>query len=160
MLDRAGHLFGAVEREPADLAEVRALAGCLEVEPLELGVVLVGAGRDGELALLVVPVDDVLEIASQRWTPCYAVSVNRIGCVSVVRSVPDDEVLVAVVDYRWEATVGIVFGECRSLVLVLIGLEEDGLVGQAKLLEDESNLPTIKHTAISVLFVLVRRAIP
>ena len=149
MRDRAGHLFGVVEREPADLAEVRALAGCLEVEPLELGVVLVGAGRDGELALLVVPIDDVLAIASQRWTPCYAVSVNRIGYVNVVRSVPDDEVVVAVVDYRWEATIGVVFGEFRSLVLALVGLEEDGLVGHAKLLEDESDLPTLRKIRIS-----------
>ena len=59
-LDRAGHLFGVGGHEPADLAEVRALAGCLEVEPLELGVVLVGAGRDGNFVLLVVLVDNVL----------------------------------------------------------------------------------------------------
>ena len=60
-LNRAGHLFGVVEREPAHLAEVRALAGRLEVEPLELTVVFVGARRDRDLALLVVLVDDVLD---------------------------------------------------------------------------------------------------
>ena len=60
-LDRAGQLFRMVDREPAGLAEVRALAGRLEVKPLELSVVLVGARRDGDLVLVVVLVDDVLD---------------------------------------------------------------------------------------------------
>ena len=60
-LDRGGHLFGVEGYEPAGLAEQRALARRLEVEPLELSVVLIGAGRDGDLAFLVVSVDDVLD---------------------------------------------------------------------------------------------------
>ena len=82
-------------------------------------------------------------------------SENRIRHVSVIGSVPDDEVIVAVVDYRRDATVGVVSGELRSLEFALVELEEDGLVGQAKLFENESNLPTIKRVAVSILFVLI-----
>ena len=62
------------------------------------------------------------------------------------------------VDYRWDTTVGIVFGVFGSLVLALVESEVDGLVGQAKLFEDESDLPTIKGGTVSNLFVFVRIA--
>ena len=59
-VDRALDLLGVVPREPDGLAVVRALARCLEVEPLQLAVVLVGTWCDRDLVLLVVLVDDVL----------------------------------------------------------------------------------------------------
>ena len=63
------------------------------------------------------------------------------------------------VDYRRDATVRVVFGELRSPMLALVELEEDGLIGQAKLFEDESDLPTIERVAVSILSVLIRIAI-
>ena len=46
--------------EPERLAKVRTLARGLEEEPLELGVVLVGAGCERNIASLVVLAGDVL----------------------------------------------------------------------------------------------------
>ena len=49
-----------IESEPADLSKVRALARCLEVEPLKLGVFLVAIGN-GQLVLFVILVNNVLK---------------------------------------------------------------------------------------------------
>ena len=45
-LDRARDLLGVEEAEPRRLAKVRALAGRLEVQPLELGIVSLRARND------------------------------------------------------------------------------------------------------------------
>ena len=50
-----------VKEEPACLAEVRALAGSLEVQPLELDELLVVASRNGDLVFGIVLVNDVLD---------------------------------------------------------------------------------------------------
>ena len=58
-LDGAGNLLGVIHREPGDLAEIGALAGCLEVKPLELLVLLVSV--HGNREVLVVFIDQVLD---------------------------------------------------------------------------------------------------
>ena len=46
------------------------------------------------------------------------------------------------VDERGNATVGVELGELGGLVLALVELQVDRLVGQAKLLKNEGDLPT------------------
>jgi hypothetical protein len=61
-----GELLGVVVGEPGFLAEVGALAGGLEVEPLVLGVLLLAAGVV-ELVGGVVGLGEVLEDGAGLW---------------------------------------------------------------------------------------------
>ena len=56
---------------------------------------------------------------------------------------PDSEVVVLVVDKRGDTTIGVVLrSELRRLVLAFPKIEKDSLIGQAKFLQDDGDLPT------------------
>lgn len=78
----AGDVFWVELAEPGGLAKVRALAGHLKVQKL-LEVVFLGKGRDVELVVLVVRVDQVLEDGA-RLPQCDArVGILNRGCSAV-----------------------------------------------------------------------------
>ena len=54
---------------------------------------------------------------------------------------PDNEVVVAVVDDSRDAAIGVVLGELGSFVLAFLEVKIDRFVRQAKLREHESDLP-------------------
>ena len=58
-----------------------------------------------------------------------------------MRCEPQHEVVVRVINNRGEAAVRVVLGELRRLLLAGLEVEEDGLVGQAELLENDRDLP-------------------
>ncbi|OJD27763.1 hypothetical protein ACJ73_00833 [Blastomyces percursus] len=59
--NRTGQLFQVVILEPERLAEIGALAGDLEIEPLDGVSVLCSSGLEAQLVLLVVGGDEVLD---------------------------------------------------------------------------------------------------
>lgn len=55
--------------------------------------------------------------------------------------IPENEVVVAMVNNSWNTTVRVQFEVFRVLLLGSLEVEEDGLKGKSKLLEDGSDLP-------------------
>ena len=76
-LDGGGELFGVEAREPDRLAEVGALAGELEGEPLA-GVVLLGEGGVGEIVGRVILFDEVLD--DSAGFPQFEAGVGVLDC--------------------------------------------------------------------------------
>ena len=81
---------------------------CLEVEPLKLDVVLLCARCGGDLALLVVLIDDILN-------NCARLPINypSASCMIFVDSqdAPDHEVIVSVVYERRNTTIRVVLDQ-------------------------------------------------
>ena len=63
-------------------------------------------------------------------------------------NLPENEIIVLVVNDGRNTTVGVVFGVLRALLLALTEVEVDGFVRKAKLLEDEGNLPIIAQSEL------------
>ena len=63
-------------------------------------------------------------------------------------NLPENEIIVLVVNDGRNTTVGVVFGVLRALLLALTEVEVDGFVRKAKLLEDEGNFPIIAQSEL------------
>ena len=70
-----------------------------------------------------------------------------------LRCVPDNEVVVVVVDQRGDAAVRIVLGKLGGLLLFLGEVQVDGLVCQAEFPEDKGVLP-VTGDAVSSVFCM------
>ena len=65
-----------------------------------------------------------------------------IDFVDVAPDVPDDKIVVEVVDQRGDAAVGVVLRKRGIFVLCLLRVEEDRLEGQAEFTEHHLHFPT------------------
>lgn len=122
------NLLSVVDGEPCNLSKVRSLTRGLEEEPLEKLVLLAFIGH-GESLLLIVSVDEVEQ--------------DSIG-------LPENEVVVAMVNNGWNTTVRVQFEVIRVLLLGSLEVEEDGLKSKSKLLEDGSDLPSVRTANVGV----------
>ena len=159
-LDRAGHLLRVIHEEPACLSVIWAamkmdmsvgiaytgrwedrdapLSGCLEEKPLQLMVLLVGI-RDRDTVLGVVLVDEVLH--DSAGLPDDTVEQLERQRARKLWNLPDDEVVVGMVDERRDTPVRVVLCVLRALVLVFVGVEVYEFVFEAEFAQDEGDLP-------------------
>lgn len=111
------------------------LAGDLEGEPLELGI-LVQAGA-GQLVFLVVLVDQVLQDRESLPTFPLVVDARRVDS----EHQPNSEVVVMVVDDGGNATVGVDLQVFWTLLLFLTEIEIHRLVRQPELFKNDGDFP-------------------
>ena len=57
------------------------------------------------------------------------------------RSLPDNEVVVVMINEGWDTAVGVILGELGGLVFALLELEVHRLVGESELLKNDGGLP-------------------
>lgn len=62
---------------------------------------------------------------------------------------PQHEVAVRMIDYGWNAPVGIILGELRCLVLSFGDVEVDGVVCETELLQDVGDFPAVRTLRVA-----------
>ena len=78
----------------------------------------------------------------------HDVVVSIVGCDAFIRdNIPENEVVILVVNDRRYAPIGVVLRVRRRLLLVVEDVEVNGLIGETELLEDERDLPEMPAVA-------------
>lgn len=121
------------------MAKVRALPGRLEEQPLKL-LRSVGLGDCRDLVLCVVLVDEVSNDCARL--PVVLMSMRGRGMGT--KSVPEDEIVVLVVDDGRDATVRVELDVLGRLLLILFEVKIYGVIGQAEFFENDGNLPVCR----------------
>ena len=101
-------------------------------------VLLVGT-RDRDTVLRVVLVDEVLH--DSAGLPDDTVEQLERQRIRNPQNIPDDEVVVGMVDERRDTPVRVVLCVLRALVLVFVGVEVYELVVETEFAEDEGDFP-------------------
>lgn len=118
------------------------LTRALEEQPLLLDH-LVFKYLHRYLSLLVIFLDEVVQDSTRLPVPSLIIS-THVMSRHEMRDVPEGEIIVVVVDYRRNSSVGIQLCVGGGFVLACAEIEEDRLKRQAKLLQHNLDFPVDK----------------